>query len=160
MNTTHKLYFVLLLFVGWVVTHGKRCPCDRPTTYCHRFEIYGIHVSHLFFFMFLGYSFPTHFYTLQIAGIVWELIEYALERNEWFVTTFLGGCLSESRPSIPFSKYLVVANEKKYVNPLDAAVNRWLHVENSTLHVWHFQVSVLFVNLLGFAIGKWIHLKL
>ena len=151
----YRLIAVIILFIAWFFTYGPSCPCGKRKKHkikgCYRFEIMGVQTNHLYFFIFLGYFFPEYFFTIQGLGVLWELFEMYLDHNERFASRF-GGCLSERDITIGNSWYndrLVVAGEKKYLNPID----RLFGIKNSTVHSWHGSVAELFVNLIGFAIG-------
>ena len=154
-NKDYQLIAIAILFVAWALSFSKTCPCGERNKHkrdgCYRFEIMGVQTIHLYFYIFIGYVFPNYFWTVQIAGVLWELFEMYLDHNEPLVNKF-GGCLSERDPTIGnpwYNKHLVVAGENKYLNPID----RFFGIKNSMVHGWHGSVAEIGVNIIGFGIG-------
>ena len=84
----NELIIFSSLFMVWVFSLGKLCPCPstKKNDGCLRYEIYGVQPNHFVLFAALGYKFPEYFYTLQILGIIWELFEsyLGLYKPLWF----------------------------------------------------------------------------
>jgi len=130
---------------------GKyQCACDKKTTDCFRREVLGVQYNHIFF-IFLGMAFPSYFWTFQTLGLLFELVEMILEKNEQWTMNHLGGCLSEAPKNIKHSIYnfKVYKGIPKYMNPVDKAFN----IENSKLHFWHGSIAEVISNVIGFIIG-------
>ena len=81
-NSYKGLLLFTILFLLWAYTLGKSCPHDKDTK-CTRYEFYGVQLNHFFLFLFLGYFFPSFFFTIQTMGILWELFEYYLDKNPY-----------------------------------------------------------------------------
>ena len=158
-NKNTQLAIVGILFIVWFFLMCINCPCGYKNVNkrkgCYRFEIFGVQTNHLYFFIFLGYFFSEYFYLIQSAGVLWELFEMYLDKNEKFAFS-LGGCLG--RPDYKlrsewYYKHLVTERKEKYLNPLDAA----LGIQTSKKHGWHGSVAEIVVNLIGFGIGSYAH---
>ena len=67
--------FLLIMYFG-----GKYgCSCKEKTKGCYRTEILGVQYNHFYFFILLGIVFPSYFWTFQILGLLWELLEIILD---------------------------------------------------------------------------------
>ena len=158
-NKKIQLAIVGLLFILWCFFIAISCPCGykniNKRSGCYRFEIFGVQTNHFYFFMFLGYFFSEYFYFIQIAGILWEIFENYLDKNEHLVFK-LGGCLAKKDYKLSqkwYYKYLVVEGKQKYMNPID----KLFGIENSKKHGWHGSIAEIIVNLIGFNIGSVLH---
>jgi len=146
---------VLLVGLGFVVVmyhRGKyQCACDKKTKNCVRREIFGVQYVHILFYIFLGLVFPSYFWTFQTLGLLFEMLERILEKNETWTMKHLGGCLSEAPATWNNSIYnfKVYRGMQKYMNPVD----RLFHIENSKNHFWHGSASEVLSNIIGFGIG-------
>jgi len=93
-NSKEGIILFILLFLLSMYYLGKKCPCQKnKNTTCIRKEFYGIQLNHLVLYIILGFIFPSYFYTLLFLGILWEIFEYILDKNEWIVKKYIGGCL-------------------------------------------------------------------
>lgn len=149
------LFFNLILFILWVLTIGKSCPCKskpQDKQQCYRFEIYGIQVNHIYYFFLLGYFFSEYFIIIQTFGIVWELFEYYLDYNKKFLNS-LGGCL-DKKPKIKnwHTNHLVYYGKEKQYNIID----RIFGIRNSTIHGWHHSIAEIVINILSFILGSYL----
>tara|TARA_Y100000361_G_C11134142_1_gene330785 strand:- start:427 stop:993 length:567 start_codon:yes stop_codon:yes gene_type:complete len=158
-NKNIQLTIIGFLFIVWFFLLGKNCPCGYKNINkrkgCYRLEIFGVQTNHLYFFAFLGYFFSEYFYIIQSAGILWELFEMYLDKNEKFAFS-IGGCLAKKDYKLSkewYYNYLVTEGKQKYVNPID----RLLGIKNSKKHGWHGSIAEIFVNLLGFGIGSYLN---
>ncbi len=158
-NKNIQLTIIGFLFIVWFFLLGKNCPCGYKNINkrkgCYRLEIFGVQTNHLYFFAFLGYFFSEYFYIIQSAGILWELFEMYLDKNEKFAFS-IGGCLAKKDYKLSkewYYNYLVTEGKQKYVNPID----RLLGIKNSKKHGWHGSIAEIFVNLLGFSIGSYLN---
>ena len=77
-----KLYlFISFLCVALILLYGSvRCTTafhfkDPLLTKFGIFDLDGWSVSHVLFYILLGYLFPDHFILLMFMGILWELME-------------------------------------------------------------------------------------
>ncbi len=94
MNKNFFIFFIVNLFV--IFSYGSY-RCDNPDykdileDEIGIFDLDGWSISHLLFYMLIGYLFPHKNYILLafIFGILWELIEYY---NEKFTPKLFGGC--------------------------------------------------------------------
>lgn len=158
-DNINGIVLVSLIFILWAINLGKECPCDKETEReCIRHEFYGVQFNHLIFFVFLGYVFPSYFYTWMIIGVLWEYLEYLLDKNPLLVVKYIGGCLNNAPSNYVHSKnklynYFVFKGIPKYVNPIDKLFN----IENSTLHGWHGSVAELIPNYVGFMCGYYLN---
>ena len=87
-----------ILFIYFLIANRYNCPCNIPDSkikdVCYRYEVFGVQLNHLYFYIFLGYFFPEYFITLQGLGILWEIIEVYLDRNDDLVVkNNLGGLI-------------------------------------------------------------------
>ena len=102
--------------------------------------------------MFLGFAFPSYFYTLQILGILFEIVEGILDHNDAFVVEYMGGCFMErpkdQPPNTPANS-VVFKHEDKYRNPID----RVLGIRHSKIHAWNGSAGEVVMNVLGFVAG-------
>jgi len=146
------ILFLLIMYFG-----GKNvCSCEKKTKKCYRTEILGVQYNHFYFFIFLGIVFPSYFWTFQILGLLWELLEIILDRNEQWTIENIGGCFSEaSRENKENSIYnfKVYKGVDKYMNPID----KFLNIKNSKIHSWHGSIAEVIPNILGFILGIWIN---
>ena len=145
------LFCIVFLFV--MVELMFRCSCKDPTkTNCVRHEFYGVQLNHFGLFMFLGFAFPSYFYTLQILGILFEIVEGILDHNDAFVVEYMGGCFMErpkDQPPDTPANSVVFKNEDKYRNPID----RVLGIRHSKIHAWNGSAGEVVMNVLGFVAG-------
>ena len=152
-NKRLYLFIVGVAFIISMMSFKYICPCDDndKKERCYRFEIWGLQVNHLFFFMFLGFLFHEYFYLIQLSGIVWEIFEYYIKFNDW-ILNYMGGCFDKKTTKNTFlSQFYVYKDNKKKMNPIDEFFN----LDNSTKQWWHYSVAIIFVNILGFMIGKY-----
>ena len=154
-NKNIQLSVIGIFFILWFFLLGKKCPCGYKNINkrkgCYRLEIFGVQTNHLYFFAFLGYFFSDYFYIIQSAGILWELFEMYLDKNEKFAFS-IGGCLAKQDYKLSnewYYKYLITEGKEKYLNPID----RLFGIKNSKKHGWHGSIAEIFVNLIGFYIG-------
>jgi hypothetical protein len=159
-NSKNGIFLFSILFLYWVYSYGKSCPCSINTT-CIRKEFYGVQLNHFLLFVILGLIFPSYFYTFQCIGILWEIAEHILDVYPILVTNYLGGCLkyppiTYNEKNNPHYNYIVYRGIEKPLNPIDEFFN----VKNSTLHGWHGSVAELIPNFFGFIIGHYINTKL
>jgi hypothetical protein len=146
------IIFLLIMYIG-----GKYgCSCDKKTKNCYRKEILGVQYNHFYFFIFLGIVFPSYFWTFQILGLLWELLEIVLDRNEQWAIKHLGGCFSdtprENKENTIFN-FKVYKGVNKYMNPID----KFFNIKNSKIHSWHGSIAEVIPNILGFILGIWIN---
>lgn len=160
-NKNIHLSIIGVLFIIWCFLLGKRCPCGYKNISkrkgCYRLEIFGVQTNHLYFFAFFGYFFSEYFYIIQGAGILWELFEMYLDKNEKFAFS-IGGCLAKQDYNLSnawYYNYLITEGKEKYLNPID----RLFGIKNSKKHGWHGSVAEIFVNLIGFGIGSYLNTK-
>lgn len=129
------------------------CSCKDPSkTKCVRHEFYGVQLNHFGLFLFLGFVFPSYFYTLQILGVLFEIAEGILDHHDDFVVNYVGGCLMKrptNQPESSLANTVVFKNEEKYLNPID----RWVGIQNSKIHGWHGSAGEVVMNFLGFVAG-------
>ena len=71
--------------------YSKGCLCKDIDTKCTRNEFYGVQLNHFAFFIILGFLFPSYFYIIQLLGILFELFEYYLDKNNDFVIKYING---------------------------------------------------------------------
>lgn len=161
LNHYNGIFLFFIIFIIWAYYDaGKNCPCtinkeDIPK-YCKRVEFYGIQLNHLYLYILLGICFPSYFYTLQLMGILWELVEIMLDKYPNFAMKYFNGCLAtkpKNKKENPLYNYEVYRDEEKYVNPIDKLFN----IENSKIHGWHGSVAEILTNMIGFFIGKIIY---
>mgnify|MGYP006115725271 CR=1 FL=1 len=90
------MFNIFIFFILWFLSKSILCSCEsskslgellgkslrkyKPKFYCNRLEFYGVQPSHLIVFSILGYVFPNNFIIIQLIGIIWELIEYIIEK--------------------------------------------------------------------------------
>lgn len=152
-NKEKALLFNGLLFVFWFFSLGKACPCDgnKNKEKCYRFEVNGVQVNHLYYFFILGYFFHEYFFIIQIFGIVWELVEYYIDKNKKLLKN-IGGCL-DNKPKKKnwHSNYLIYAGKEKKYNIIDKIFG----IKNSTVHGWHHSYAEIVANIIGFMIGAY-----
>lgn len=146
------IFFLLIMYFG-----GKYgCSCKEKTKNCYRLEILGVQYNHFYFFIFLGIVFPSYFWTFQILGLLWELLEIALDRNEQWAMKHFGGCFSDApRENIENTifNFKVYKGVEKYMNPID----KFFGIKNSKIHSWHGSIAEVIPNILGFILGIWIN---
>ena len=152
MNKDIILFSVL--FVGWVISLGSACPCPatKKNEDCLRYEIYGVQPNHFILFAALGYKFPEYFYTLQFAGVIWELFEYYVHLDKKLLK-LLGGCLQISNKYNYGIGQTIYKNTNKKYNIID----RLFNIKNSKIHGWHHSVAEVLVNIAGFIVGKYFY---
>tara|TARA_B100000927_G_C16444874_1_gene461352 strand:+ start:728 stop:1240 length:513 start_codon:yes stop_codon:yes gene_type:complete len=151
-NTNAGFILLSIMFMMSMMFLAGKCPCDDiEKTRCLRYEFYGVQLNHLSMFMVIGLFFPSFFFTSQIAGILWELLEYMADINDDFIQKYIGGCLmlNPGNPNNNPANHVVYRGEEKYLNPID----RLFGIKNSKIHGWHGSVAEVFVNLLGFCVG-------
>lgn len=152
-NNINGVIIVLILFNVAMLYHGKyNCSCDVEHTKCVRHEILGVQYSHLYFFIFIGFFFPSYFWTFQIVGLLWEFFEIFLDRNESETIKYLDGCLSKKPKHIgeqSIYNFKVYKNVDKYLNPVD----RFFNIKNSKIHFWHGSIAEVVLNVIAFFIG-------
>ena len=151
-NNINGVILVCICFVVVMYYKGKyQCECNKNTTNCIRREIIGVQYSHILFFIFLGIGFPSFFWTFQTLGLLFELFEIVLDKNEKWTMQNFGGCLSEKPKNIKNSIYnfKVYKGIDKYVNPID----NFFKIKNSKIHFWHGSMAEVFSNILGFILG-------
>tara|TARA_A100001015_G_C14981525_1_gene709678 strand:+ start:494 stop:994 length:501 start_codon:yes stop_codon:yes gene_type:complete len=152
-NNNRGFLILGILFILYLYYFATSCPCDKkgPRT-CTRLEIYGVQFNHLLLFGFIGFYFPSYFYTSQILGILFEYIEHLADIYENNIIKYIGGCLTLN-PKLYSNKnllyYNVYRNENKYLNPID----RFFGINNSKIHGWHGSIAEILVNIVGFIIG-------
>ena len=155
-NHPNGILFISILFILSMYYYGKNCPCNELNTTCIRKEFYGVQLSHFIFFAFLGFVFPSYFFVIQCLGILFELFEYYLDKNNDFVIKYINGCLMKKpkhKKNNPVYNYSVYRNIPKYVNPID----KFFEIKNSTLHGWHGSVAEVILNIFGFLIGYFLN---
>ena len=154
-NKKEGLFVFGVLFLLWAINLGYNCPCDKePNQLCIRNEFYGVQFNHFLLFIFLGFLFPSFFYTLMVVGIIWEYLEYLLDKYPDFTVKYIGGCLSKPPKNFhnhqnKLYNYSVYKGIPKYLNPVD----RLFNIKNSTIHAWHGSVAEIIPNFLGFYVG-------
>lgn len=151
-NSNHGVILFCIIFILSMYYLGKKCPCNNKNTSCTRKEFYGVQFNHFVLYIILGILFPSYFFTLQILGILFELVEYYLDKNDNFVKKYIGGCLKfkpKNENNNELNNYTVYRNIPKYLNPID----KFFKIKNSTLHAWHGSVAEVFVNIIGFILG-------
>ena len=47
-------------------------------------DLDGWSLTHVLLYMYLGYTFPTHFATIMTGGVIWELLESSQGNNSWW----------------------------------------------------------------------------
>jgi len=155
-NHPNGILLISILFILSMYYYGKGCPCNEIDTKCTRREFYGVQYNHFVFFIILGFVFPSYFFVIQFLGILFELFEYYLDKNNDFVIKYINGCLMKKPKHIknnPVYNYSVYRNIPKYVNPID----KFFGIKNSTLHGWHGSVAEVILNILGFLIGYFLN---
>lgn len=156
-NNNSGVFVVSILFLLFMYYAGNyECSCDRKTKDCYRTEILGVQYNHFYFFIFLGIFFPSYFWTFQILGLLWELLEIVLDRNEQWAMKHLGGCFSNApRENIENTifNFKVYKGVEKYMNPID----KFFNIKNSKIHSWHGSIAEVIPNILGFILGIWIN---
>jgi len=135
------IIFIVILFILYYIKRGKidcACPSTKNNTKmkCYRFEIYGLQINHLLFYTIIGFCYPNYFYTWQLLGLIWELIE-SIPIFYPFILNYIGGCIDKK-------------HKINIINPIDS----WIYVPKN--HFWHPKLSDLLLNLIGFKIGSFI----
>lgn len=152
-NNNQGFFMLGVLFLLYMYYIAISCPCDKKALRtCTRHEIYGVQFNHFIFFAFIGFYFPSYFYTSQILGVLFEYIEYLADIYENFIIKYVGGCLTNNSNLYTNKNllyYIVYRNEKKYLNPID----RFFGINNSKIHGWHGSIAEILVNVIGFIIG-------
>lgn len=110
-----------------------------------RFQYRGLSVSHLFLFTMLGMAFPNQFWTVQFMGVLFELANYAVTKiqasdTKRRILNIIGGSFALGHGYIAEVHWL----------------DRLVFGEYPTDHWWHPKVTDLFMNILGFMVGRWI----
>lgn len=110
-----------------------------------RFQYRGLSFSHLFLFTMLGMAFPNHFWAVQTMGVLFELANYAITHMESpdtkrRILNVIGGSFAPGHGYIAEVHWL----------------DRLVFGEYPTDHWWHPKVTDLFMNILGFMLGRWI----
>ena len=90
-------------------------------------------------------------------GILWELLEILMDKNENYTIKLFGGCLSEKpKPKKKTSgdgdsiyNFNVYKKTNKYLNPID----KYFNIKNSKIHFWHGSIAEIIPNVLGFWVG-------
>ena len=90
-------------------------------------DLDGWSITHLLFFMFLGYRFPNYFFEAFLAGAFWELLEEYLGENR---PSWMGG----------FGDCSLSTDQLK----------------KSHKNWWFGRASDLIVNMIGFVIGQYL----
>ena len=135
-----EILLIIGLFIFYYLIRGRyMCPCPNNNTKnnCYRFELWGLQINHLVFYIVIGYFFPNKFYIWQLIGLLWEILEFIPIYYPKIVLPIIGGCVQPDR-------------KNNYINILD----RWL--PHSKEHFWHPKLSDLILNIIGFYIGKYI----
>ena len=142
MNGDRKLAIVIVIaFTTYYALIGSRCPCpntqasDDAQLDCHRGEANAA-LSHFAFYMGLGYAFPTWFWFWQGLGVLWELAELLVHRNQRLLS-YTGGCVHTDMTG------------KQEGNSLDSLFG----INPPHNHVWHPSASDVAYNLIGFGMG-------
>ena len=152
-DTYQGLIVFSLVFMLFIVETMYSCSCKDPSkTRCVRHEFYGVQLNHFGLFLFLGFVFPSYFYTLQILGVLFEIAEGILDHHDDFVVNYVGGCLMKrptNQPESSLANTVVFKNEEKYLKPID----RWVGIQNSKIHAWHGSAGEVVMNFLGFVAG-------
>ena len=152
-NSNNGFILLGILFILSMSYLAISCPCnDISNSTCVRYEMYGIQLNHFMLFSFIGFCFPSYFYSSQFFGIVWEFLEYIADHNDEFVKKYIGGCLTIN-PSTSINNnplnHIVFRNEQKFLNPID----KFFGIKNSKIHGWHGSVAEFFINIIGFLFG-------
>ena len=156
-NTRRGIVLFVILFMIWAYQLGNNCPCTKDSR-CVRHEFYGVQLNHFVLFIFIGFVFPSHFFTVQALGVLWEFAEFLLDRNPEIVEKYIGGCLkypplnhneSENKPW----DYVVYRGLEKPLNVIDQI----LGIKNSKIHGWHGSPAEIVPNLLGFGVGYYLN---
>tara|TARA_B110000259_G_scaffold184335_1_gene231195 strand:+ start:2425 stop:2919 length:495 start_codon:yes stop_codon:yes gene_type:complete len=147
-----NLFIIAIMFIIYLIFNKLNCPCNVPDEklkdVCYRNEFYGVQLNHLYFYILLGYLFPDYLITMHILGLLWEIIELYLDKNDAIVLKYnLGGCLKINKTNNP---NIVGKNHNKYLNPVD----KFLNIKNSKIHGWHFSIAEILLNIVGFEIGR------
>lgn len=149
INKNIELIIIYIIIGVFLYLNKYRCPCntsdDKKSILCYRYEIYGVQLNHILLYMFLGFFYSEYFISLQFIGILWELFEIYLDKNEDIAFNF-GGCLKIDKYNI---RNLVGKGELKYLNPID----KYFNIKNSKIHTWHGSIAEIFANIFGFIIG-------
>lgn len=150
-NNINGVILVCILFVIIMYYRGKYQCNNKNTTNCYRREILGVQYNHIYFFIFMGIFFPSYFWTFQILGLLFELFEMMLDKNEKWTIQNLGGRLSERPKNIKnlIYNFKVYKGMDKYVNPID----KFFNIKNSKLHFWHVSIAEVVTNIISFIIG-------
>jgi len=152
-NNTKGVILVCIFFLLFMYYEGKTgCSCIKKTKDCYRTEILGVQYNHFYFFLFLGIAFPSYFWTFQVLGLLWELFEIVLDRNEEWAMKNFGGCFSEApreNKENSIYNFKVYKGVDKYMNPIDKLFN----IKNSKIHSWHGSIAEIIPNILGFILG-------
>ena len=133
MNQEQKIIIIMISCALFIIMYSKyRCnhpeykdPLTKGNKLCTVCD--GWSISHLLFFMFLGYNFPKKFQFIMIIGIIWELLEYLVSNTNIKIFDFLRG----------------VSTCKISTDTLD---DHWFYSK------W----SDLVMNLIGFIAGRYI----
>lgn len=132
---------VIAAFIAFVISVGIVCPCPNKIRsvdadfLCFRDENEAA-ISHVAFFAFIGYCFPTRFFFWQLLGILWEVSEFMVDANPHLLK-YIGGCAHQD------------IKQENIGNIIDNALGK-LPTQD---HVWHPSFSDVFCNIIGFMIG-------
>lgn len=156
-NKPLALFIILIVFIFWVFGTKTSCPCDNDKNdkknKCFRFEIWGVQVNHFIFFLILGFFFSEYFFTIQLAGIIWELFEYYIH-IEPKMLDHIGGCLDKLNTNVEWEKKFIVSKDiEKNYNPIDKLAG----IKNSTIHGWHHSIAEIILNIISFSFGSYLN---
>jgi hypothetical protein len=97
---------------------------------------------HLFIWIVLGFLFPDKFILAQLLGIFFEILELLIvmfdnnTKIQKKILNIIGGCLYY--PSNKYNEHHIL---DKFLGP------------HSKLHWWHFKLTDVIMNIIGFIIG-------
>jgi hypothetical protein len=154
-DNIYLLGIFCITFILWSFSLKDACSCSNKYNNCYRSEFFGVQLNHFVLFVFIGFFFPSYFFTFLFLGIAWEVYDYYLHFNTDFVFNYMGGCLGEkldNNPN-PIYNYKVYRNIPKYMNPID----KFFGIKNSTIHGWHHSVAEIVPNILGFLLGRFLY---
>lgn len=153
-NTKEGVLLIILLFLVYIFLVSQMCPCNNNNYLCTRKEFFGIQFNHIIFFIFLGYYFPSYFYTFQIFGISFELLQIYFDKYPNILFYNISGCLKN--PPLNYREednkiynYRVYKGIKKPLNIIDEI----FEIENSTISLWHGSIAEIIANIIAFKIG-------
>ena len=144
------IFVFILLFIYWVYSVGKNCPCpSKNTGKCYRLEFYGIQPNHIYLFILLGYCFPEHFYVLMLLGIIFEAVELYLDIYPDIVYKYIGGCLDK----VPEGRTYLIGKGGRPDNIIDSLFG----ISNSKIHGWNGSILDIITNLVSFMYGAYLN---